>query len=142
MGTPKAFFHKLNENWSKKSPKQKWQMVYDVANKCSEIVGIRFLSDNQRNWRGICCAVLLVYFYSTLIYTLVYYGVNGRFLSGFRCLCLFGIMVAVGVTFNIVKFTIINICNNNNNSSYFAFCCCNFQTGHHNVREGNDIGTI
>lgn len=100
MCTPKAFFNKLNKNWSKKSPKQKWQMIYDIGNKCSEIVGIRFLSDNQLTWRGIGSAVLLVYFFLTLIYTLVYYGVNGRFLTGFHCLCLFGIMVAVGVPFS------------------------------------------
>lgn len=95
MCTPTQFFTKLNENWNKKSPIQKWQFVYNIGNKCSEMIGIRFLSDNQRNWRGIGCALLLVYFYSTLFYTLIYYGINGRFLTGFRCLCLFGIMVSV-----------------------------------------------
>lgn len=81
--------------WYEKTPKQKWQMIYDFTKSSAEIIGIHALGDMKNNWYSATIGLIILFYISTAAYTIYYYTNRGEFLRGSECLCCIGIVVTV-----------------------------------------------
>lgn len=83
------------ENWHWKSPKQKFQILYNIPKIMFEWIGVRVLSDSHINYYSHFGNLLVFYYVSMTIHTLYYWNQKDQLLFGTRCLCGMGIMMAV-----------------------------------------------
>lgn len=89
----------FKEEWRMKTPKQKWQFVYNLAAKSGELIGIRVYTDLKVNWFSYFGLLLGVIHIPAVTYTLWISHQKGELLKGMQCLCTLGIMISVGETF-------------------------------------------
>lgn len=90
-------FQKLRQEWPNRSPKQKWKVLSDIPDVLLKIFGIRILGDCRVYWLSFFPSCLVVNYVGLAIYTLIYYGIDGRFIFGTPCLCGAGIVATVSI---------------------------------------------
>lgn len=81
--------------WPDRTPKQKWQVMSDIPGLLLQIFGIRILSDCRVFWLSYFGSFLAINYFGLATYSLIYYGRDGRFMYGTRCLCGVGIVASV-----------------------------------------------
>lgn len=85
----------IKANWEKKTPKQKWNRLYEFAKKSSELIQIRFLTDYSVGIVGYCPAIALVLHCALFMYTM-YFNINrGLYQECLPCFCVFGVATCV-----------------------------------------------
>lgn len=88
-------FRLFQRNWLLKTPKEKWQFLYNIPGTMFEMVGVRVFSDLKLNLYSQLGNLLVAYYGSLSIYTLYYYYNKNNLVNGLRCLCGFGIFISV-----------------------------------------------
>lgn len=91
----KNLVQKLVEKWRIKTPKQKWQFIYNIGDFMCDLVGIRVFKDLKNYWYTASCGLGASVYFITVTYTMIYYFKQNAFLRGVQCLCLFGHAVTV-----------------------------------------------
>lgn len=85
---------KYHENWLIKTPKQKWQSIYNFGDFVAKLVGVRVLSNMKFNWLTPACGLMFLDYLISVVYTIYYYFERKQYLKAIECTCIFG-MVAV-----------------------------------------------
>lgn len=88
-------YENVKDKWQTKTPKQKWQHIYNSANVVCEVIGIRILSDMKNYWYSASCGLVGGLYFSLLIYTAQYYFKRKEFTRVLECTCLIGMAVPV-----------------------------------------------
>lgn len=85
----------VRREWPNKTPKQKWVVLCDIPRILLSIFGIRILEDCRVYWLSFFGSFLALNYFGLATYTLIYFGLDGRFIYGTRCLCGVGIVASV-----------------------------------------------
>lgn len=88
-------YQSVQENWSAKTPTEKWHAIHDIADMISRLVGIHAYSDLKVYWYSASCGILGMIYILLNIYTVQYYLRRGEFVRGMQCTYLVGMSVAV-----------------------------------------------
>lgn len=91
-------FQNLQKEWPHKSPKEKWIVLCDIPRVLLAIFGIRILEDCRVYWLSFFGSFLALNYFVLVVYTLIYFGKDGRFIYGTRCLAGCGIVSTVIIT--------------------------------------------
>lgn len=83
------------KQWDKKTPKQKWQSVYNFNKLLAELIGLRILSDMKNYWYSAVIGVIIIFYIITATYTAQYYSMRGEYFRSLECFCVSGIGVTV-----------------------------------------------
>lgn len=95
MVKPFVKIENYHKNWLKKTPKQKWQFVYDIGNFMVEVIGVRLLSDMKFVWLTPVCGLMGLYYFISVIYTIQYYFEREKYLKSIECTSIFGMATVV-----------------------------------------------
>lgn len=95
-------FQNVRKEWPHKSPKAKWMVLCDIPRVLLAIFGIRILEDCRVYWLSFFGSFLALNYFVLMVYTLIYFGIDGRFIYGTRCLCGFGIVSTVCFNFDLI----------------------------------------
>lgn len=93
-------FRSFKRDWLLKTPKEKWQFLYNIPKIMFETVGVRVFSDLKLNLYSQLGNLLVAYYGSLSIYTLYYYYDKNQLVHGLRCLCGYGIFISVSTIDN------------------------------------------
>lgn len=88
---------KIQCDWSKLTPKQKWQFLYDVGNGAGYLIGVRFLGDATINWYSFMVAFVVGLYYTLAAYTIIFCAMDDRIFDGLSCLCMSGAYTSVSI---------------------------------------------
>lgn len=86
---------KLPEEWRKRTPKQKWQIIYRIGETLSELLGIKTYGDMQNYWFTYFGLYGAVVYLLTVLYTIWLYSERGEFVNGLKCTCSCGVAISV-----------------------------------------------
>lgn len=88
-------FQRFFRGWHLRTPKQKWNIVYLVGAKTSEVIGVTVYGDMQIYWYTYMPALtVLMHLYLTF-YTIWYYFKDGHYKRGMECTCSIGFAISV-----------------------------------------------
>lgn len=82
---PLKKYQELKESYQKKSPKQKWETIYNIGSVLCSLIGIRVYSDMKNRWYSYGCIVMIFEYLFLVFYTMWYYFKQGEFLKGIEC---------------------------------------------------------
>lgn len=85
----------LTSIWAQKTPKQKWTVLYDLAEFLSGLLQIRTLCGRQNGPFAYLPIVSGCAYFALLIYTVSYYILIGRFRECLSSFCISGLIVSV-----------------------------------------------
>lgn len=88
-------FRKFQYEWNLRSPKQKWQVVFNFGAKISEILGIRVYTDAKNDWYSYFGSVMAIAYAILVSYTIWFHSTRGDFLKGIECTYTAGIVTTV-----------------------------------------------
>lgn len=88
-------FLTIHNDWPKKTPKQKWQFIYDIGRYASDLTGIRILSDLKVYWLTAIPGALVVVYFALAAHTVWYFTARGRFIECLPCTCMLGLATSV-----------------------------------------------
>lgn len=100
FGSFQSRYKDFKEKWHNKTPKEKWQSVYNFSKMTCEIIGIRVLSDIKNYWYTISCGLDGILYFVLVTYTVQYYFRRGEYIRSMECTCLIGIVVLVSFCIN------------------------------------------
>lgn len=83
------------EEWRTKTPKQKWQTIYDIGAILSESIGVTIYTTMENYWYSYVSEVLVYVFFLTASYTIWYYFGQGEYFRGLQATSAFGIIFSV-----------------------------------------------
>lgn len=86
---------KYHENWLIKTPKQKWQSIYNFGDFVAKLVGVRVLSNMKFNWLTPACGLMFLDYLISVVYTIYYYFERKQYLKAIECTCIFGMVTVV-----------------------------------------------
>lgn len=81
--------------WLKTTPKQKWQLVYDVTSYVVDLIGIRVLSDLKYDWLTPAGVIIGVDLFLSSFYSIYYYSERGEYGKTIQCTCILGAAAVV-----------------------------------------------
>lgn len=90
-------FRRFQVEWLIKTPKQKWQVVFNFGASVSKLLGVRSLTDMKNDMFSYIMAVLICIYASLVSYTMWYNFKQGEFLKGIECTYTAGIVTVVRV---------------------------------------------
>lgn len=91
----RSSFKRLKAIWATKTPKQKWQMIYDFGSFGSEIIQINLYSTLKFGWLGYLIGIMCTLYYCMMLYTIYYYIDKGHPQGCVKSFCIFGVISAV-----------------------------------------------
>lgn len=83
------------KKWLSKTPKEKFNVLYEIGNKMCRLVGIRIFSDMKVYWYTASDGIMYAIYFLLVIYTIVYYTKIDEFLRGLQSTVVIGIVVTV-----------------------------------------------
>lgn len=86
---------KYVDEWRNKTPKEKWQAVYNCGGLLSESIGVTVYTTMDNYWFSYFSEVVSAIYFLTSIYTIWYYYEKQEYLRGLQGTCAIGIVVAV-----------------------------------------------
>lgn len=86
------------EAWYKKTPKQKWQTVYNGVDNLYRLIGVRFFSDMKNYWYSYTSVLLMMIYVLLMIYTYHFYSKRGNYIKGLECTCGASVVTIVSLT--------------------------------------------
>lgn len=87
----------IKRDWSTYTPKQKWQLLYDLGSRTGYIVGLRFYGDLKVIPYTYMMLMIVVVYAVFVIYTFYYYSVRGQTKESLPCLSISGLYLTVCV---------------------------------------------
>lgn len=84
------------EEFHSKTPKQKWEMVFNIDSLICGLVGLRVFRDMQNKWYSYFGAAMSFGYTFLVIYTLWFYFHRGEYLKGMECTYTAGTVTVVG----------------------------------------------
>lgn len=95
MFKPLNVLNTFKGEWRKKTPKQKWLFIYNIAAKSSEAIGIRVYTDLKITWFSYFGAAMGLVHFPCVFHTLWISYKKGELLKGMQCTCTCAIMISV-----------------------------------------------
>lgn len=80
-----------------KTPKQKWQIVYNIGGYLSESVGCTVYTTMKNYWYTYIAEVLVFTYFVLTLYTMWYYSREEEYFRGLQGTCSIGIVFVVNV---------------------------------------------
>lgn len=102
-------FLTIKQDWPRKTPKQKYQFVYNIARFSLDLTGLRVLSDLRIVPMTFVTGAIVMSWAGLTMYTIVYFACQGRFADVLPCTCLLGIMTSVGIDQCFLFFELQNV---------------------------------
>lgn len=96
FGILQSKYRNIRKKWQEKTPKRKWDFIFNIGRVMSELIGLRIFSDMKIYWYTASSAVLLTLNYFVTAYTIQYYFRRSEFVRGIECTCFVGITTLVG----------------------------------------------
>lgn len=87
------------KNWRHRTPKQKFNVLFNIGRVMSEMIGLRVYSDMKIYWYTGSCGILCLLNYAMTFYTIQYYFRRNEFVRGMECTCFIGITTCVRCQF-------------------------------------------
>lgn len=81
--------------WSRRTPKQKWNAIYNFTKFLANLIQIGILDDRENGPLMYAPLISGVAYYTSAIYTIYYYSMNGQFYESLSCFCMFGVLTSV-----------------------------------------------
>lgn len=88
----------FRQNFSNKTPKQKWLILFNFTSRTLELIGLRFMNDGTIYWRSYVPGLSLVAYCLLLSYTVIYHLSSSNFKELLYPICVVGICVSVSIT--------------------------------------------
>lgn len=85
----------LKAAWEAKTPKGKWQMIYDFGSFGSELSQINLFSTLKFGWLGYLTGAMIVLYYCMVCFTVYFYIAEGHFQICMKSFCVFGAITTV-----------------------------------------------
>lgn len=85
----------LKSVWEAKTPKGKWQMIYDFGSFGSELSQTNLFSTLKFGWLGYLTGAIIGLYYCMLCFTVYFYIAEGHFQSCMKSFCVFGLITTV-----------------------------------------------
>lgn len=85
----------LKAFWETKTPKEKWQMIYDFGSFGSEITQNYLFSTLKTGWLSYVVGAMGGLYYCMLCFTIYFYIDNGHFQGCAKSFCIFGVITTV-----------------------------------------------
>lgn len=93
----------FREKYNEKSPKQKWQFIFDIVDILQSSIGLRVLNDLKVYWLSGLCGLCGADCFLTIFYTVFYYFKKNKFFVGLESTCLMGPAIAVVIFPNFIN---------------------------------------
>lgn len=90
-------FHRIRERWELKTPKQKWESLFNTGRKAAELAGSRVYSDNKHVWYTPAGAIVISTCIAMILYTIPFYCLRNEFVRSIECSCPLGIIIPVSL---------------------------------------------
>lgn len=101
MGILRAKIHSVQFRWQSKTPKEKWDILFETGRISSEVLGIRIYSDVKTGWYTLIGAIVITSCIALITYTIQFYCVRNEFVRSIECSCPLGIIIPVS-KFNLI----------------------------------------
>lgn len=88
---------KRKENFLRKTPKEKWEIVFNVGSKMFRLLGIEVFLGIKNRWYSYIGAILIFDYIFLISYTLWYYFRKNEYLKGLECTYTAGTVALVGI---------------------------------------------
>lgn len=95
FGILRAKIDRLQMKWQSKTPKQKWQIIFNTGKVSSELIGIRVYGDMKTIWKSGICAVVISTCLLMILYTIPFYCIRNEYIRSIECSCPLGIIIPV-----------------------------------------------
>lgn len=90
-------WNSINDEWNRKTPKQKWQSFYNIGKKSGYMTGLRFFGDAKVYLHSYVLVLIVGIYLALAAYTVGYHKIHGRLGDGLSCLSISGIYIMVRV---------------------------------------------
>ena len=88
-------FHRLNEWWRAKNPREKWISIDIFGRRICESIGVRAYTDQKNYWYTASSGVAAGLYFALNIYTIQYYFHRNQFDKIVECTFLVGAVIGV-----------------------------------------------
>lgn len=85
----------IRENYNRKTPKGKWQFIFDVANSLATKTGVRVFNDLKVKWFSLICGICGFDYLISSLYTIFYYFKKNEFFIGLESTCVSSVSTCV-----------------------------------------------
>lgn len=101
---PLNTFRRVQKHWRKKTPKERWILIYNFGGKMTEtLVGVRIFSDMRVYWFSYSAGTLMMIHFASMINTLWVAHKRNDILSGLQCTGTLGMCISVSCFFQIMS---------------------------------------
>lgn len=88
-------FLRLKAEWKKKTPKEKWQFIFNIGSFCAETIQINLFTTQKVGFFGNYLVFMVLLNFALAIFTVYFYISIGEFQKCFSSFCVTGIFVNV-----------------------------------------------
>lgn len=92
-------FKQFQREWTKKSPKQKWQVVFNFGAKSFELCGVRVYTDMKVHWYSYLLVLAALIYVIMVSYTIWFFFKQGEYFKGLECTYTVGIVTSVCISY-------------------------------------------
>lgn len=85
----------VREEWRKKTPRQKWQIVFNAGKISSELIGVKVYGYKKDDWKSYTCAFIIIIFFCTAFNAMWFHYQRDQILWGLQATGCFGIVISV-----------------------------------------------
>lgn len=94
-------YKRMRSEWLRKTPKQKWDILYKYAEIVGQLTGIRTHVGKENYGYGWAGAIILVVCYFLIIYTILYNFRHHEYIRIIENCCSLGILTYVSKSFTL-----------------------------------------